>query len=324
MIIVEVLDRGGRVRERVRLAQLPATVGRGYGCDVIVEDPFAEAVHARLAADETGAVVVEDLGSANGLFEGEFGPRRDHFTLRPGSAFRIGHTLLRVATPDMAVAPALRDSGPGSRARRAVHSRVAALLLTLAGAPLFGWWTYLGSTEEAGASGFVAGTLSIVALVALWAGGWALATRIRSGRARFLAHVSVAWIMIAVIVAVAAADEWYRFLTEDSAVAGLVGLVGGFLIVGVPLYGHLAVASRLGRRTRVVIGVAFTVGLMGLSWLLERNGLAHDHREIAVTMALKPLATRWIPAETPEAFLERAAELQTKVDEEAAEEAEKK
>lgn len=319
MVIVEVLGRGGRVAERVRLAALPATVGRGYGSDVIVEDPYADAVHARISEGPDGGVVVEDLGSANGLFAGEFGARQERLALRPGGVFRVGHTLLRVATPDTPVAAALRDGGPESRGRRLARSRAAAAALTVAGAVLFGLSSWLGSTEEPGGAAFLEGLLAGIAFVALWAGGWALATRLRSGHSRFLAHVTVAWLFLITATVAGWIEGWVLFFTEDSFIADVAQLLAVVLIVTVASYGHLAIASRLARRVRLLVGVAASIAILALAALLDQADLrgAFDE-DIAVEMPLKPLAARWIPAETPAEFLERAAELQRAVDEEAA------
>lgn len=323
MIIVEVLGRGGRVVERVRLAQLPATVGRGYACDVIVEDPYADAAHARLVEGENGAVVVEDLGSANGLFDGEFGARQASLVLRPGAAFRVGHTLLRVATSDTPVAPVLRDTGPGSRPRRALHSRLTALVLTLLVAPLFGLSFYLTSTEHPGRGGFVTGLLTGVAVVAAWAGAWALGTRVRSGRSRFAAHVSVAWLAFGAALLVAVAEAWFRFLTADARIADAAGVLAAAAIIILPVYGQLSIASRMRRGMRLLVGVGVTLGMLGLAALLEQAGFQENDQDITIAMPLKPLAPRWIPAETPASFLDRAAQLQDKVDKEAAAQAQR-
>src|SRR5207237_386632 len=49
---------------------LPASaiIGRGEGCDIVLEDGSVSRRHARLARDERGHYRIEDLGSANGTF----------------------------------------------------------------------------------------------------------------------------------------------------------------------------------------------------------------------------------------------------------------
>lgn len=317
MIVVEVLGRGGRVEERVRLAQLPATIGRGYGSDVVVDDRYADAAHARLSEGEGGTIVVEDLGSVNGLVAGEHGARAERLVLRPGGTFRVGHTLVRVVTTDLALAPALQDAGAGSRWRRLTHQRGAALLLTLIGAPLFGLALYLGSSEKTGTADYALDVLGATGALLGWAAVWALGTRIRSGRARFLAHLSVAWLVIGFALVVGEADEWLRFFAAGSWFAGAGSVVSGVTIVVVVLYGHLAVASRLSRATRVVAGLGAAAAVFGLAALGASGGLKGHKNDIVIDMPLKPVPVGIVPTETADAFLARAASLQRDADREA-------
>jgi hypothetical protein len=67
VIVVEVLDRRGRVRERVRLDRLPAFVGRAYMNDVVLEDRFVSPRHCAIREAESGEMVLEDLESLNGV-----------------------------------------------------------------------------------------------------------------------------------------------------------------------------------------------------------------------------------------------------------------
>ena len=65
-LVVEVIQPNGE-RSRYQLNGLPLTIGRAVANDIVVDDPYADATHARLTMDETGAVVVEDLASVNGV-----------------------------------------------------------------------------------------------------------------------------------------------------------------------------------------------------------------------------------------------------------------
>jgi len=68
MIWVEILSRHQEVAARFRIAGTEARIGRGYTNDVIVDDPYVAPEHLRLFRDEAGGLVVEDLGTANGVF----------------------------------------------------------------------------------------------------------------------------------------------------------------------------------------------------------------------------------------------------------------
>ena len=71
------------------------TVGRGDTVDIILADPKASRMHARLDYTESGWVV-SDLGSANGIFfQGEFVRK---FPLSSGAHFTLGGSVLEFLT----------------------------------------------------------------------------------------------------------------------------------------------------------------------------------------------------------------------------------
>lgn len=315
LIVVEVIGRGGRVQQRVKLATLPATIGRSYAADVILDDPFADALHARLVRDESGALFAEDCGSTNGIAASEHGERVDRIALTPGAVFRVGHTMLRVATPAMPLPPALRDDRRLSRSLRRLESRRLAVALTLIGAATFGVSFYLSSTDPQGGEDFAAGAFGVLGFVLVWAGAWALGSRIRAGQARFLAHYNVAWIAYLVVLMASVVEDWYRFFAGDVAAAAAVGAATFFVSAIAPVYGNLTVASRLTRTSRVLIGGAAAAVLLGLAELGDMGG---DYGSaISVAMPLKPVPPALLPARDAAVFLEDVAALRQEVDDDA-------
>jgi pSer/pThr/pTyr-binding forkhead associated (FHA) protein len=70
------------------------SVGRGSGCQVMVEDTFASTVHARVFLGD-GNYVVEDLGSTNGTYLNKRkvdGP----MTMNRGDRLQVGNTVLEL------------------------------------------------------------------------------------------------------------------------------------------------------------------------------------------------------------------------------------
>lgn len=80
-----------------------ATIGRLAGCSICIPgDPDASRQHARLSFHD-GGWWLEDLGSANGTFIGEF--EQSHRIssaekILPGQIFRVGLTRLRLEKDD--------------------------------------------------------------------------------------------------------------------------------------------------------------------------------------------------------------------------------
>jgi len=108
VIFVEVLGRAGDLVHRHAVARLPATIGRAYDNDVILDDPYAAPHHLRLERAESGGLLLVDLDSRNGLFALDPTARVARATARPDARFRIGHTQLRIRPRSHAV-PVERD-----------------------------------------------------------------------------------------------------------------------------------------------------------------------------------------------------------------------
>jgi pSer/pThr/pTyr-binding forkhead associated (FHA) protein len=121
VMLVEVLDRHRRVQARNRLAtaggEAQCTVGRSVACDVVLDDPFVAAIHARIAVNAEGNVAVTDLGSVNGI---EVGGRRLQYSFGAGqgeiSGLVEGESLTFVwRTAEGAGRGVLRSSRDGSK-----------------------------------------------------------------------------------------------------------------------------------------------------------------------------------------------------------------
>lgn len=71
------------------------TLGRAARADFIVNAPLVSRLHCRLAADATGALQVEDLGSTNGTSVN--GKRVDRATLEDGDTLGVGRVDFKVS-----------------------------------------------------------------------------------------------------------------------------------------------------------------------------------------------------------------------------------
>src|SRR5258708_22168803 len=105
MIWVEILSRHRGYAARFRTGGPEVRIGRGYDNDVIVDDPYVAARHLRIFRDETGQLLAEDLGSANGTFLDGGKIRLASLILDGGQPIRIGQTYLRVRDLNHAVEP---------------------------------------------------------------------------------------------------------------------------------------------------------------------------------------------------------------------------
>jgi hypothetical protein len=227
MIWVEILSRQHEITARFRLPGQEARIGRGYNNDIIVDDPYVAAEHLHLFRDEAGQLVVEDLGSANGVYLDGSTQRLARIIVDGKQPIRIGQTFLRIRDGSFAVAP----ERVGGRERRGWPMVLAAVLsVLLIGLSMSRLW--LGQTSEVQPTTYLQPLLSLVVTVLAWAGLWALLSRIFSGSSRFLRNLLITLtggfaisLYSAIAQFVAYALTWSTPVTYNFAAIWLIGAV---------------------------------------------------------------------------------------------------
>jgi pSer/pThr/pTyr-binding forkhead associated (FHA) protein len=336
-MILEVLHPNG-AHTWHRLGELPLTVGRGLTNDLILDDPYVDARHARIALDESGAPLIEDLGSVNGLVANE-ARLQGRVPVRPGAEIRLGRTMLRFRDPEEAVSPALvddvalsrgtarpamvremSDSRPGRTRVTETFSRWAAttwvrLLVAAVAMSSVAIYSWMGSSERSSASEAFLAAMAFGFMIALWAGIWAAASRVGVQRFHFIGHVAVAslvtlggllWTMVA---------EWLSFFFPDASLADVLSAGIGLLLLSALVAGHLSLASAMSRKRRwragfIVAGTALVIG--GLATLTEEDSFTDVPTFSGV---VKPVASDWLPTATVDEFGGVMATLKEEVDE---------
>ena len=316
-LMLEVLDgRTGDVRARHRIDEATLSLGRGYDNDVVLDDPYVDAYHARIAFDESGALVIDDLGSVNGLVAPDR-TRQARVVIRPGTVVRIGRTRLRFRDTGVPLPPALPDQHllPG-RLRLPEWTGTAWGQLTVLGGTtaVVAWTTWLGAYGKTSAADTVGGALVFLAIVAPWAGIWAVASRVVVHRFRFLAHVAVASAVTVVGIVYARAGAWGTFLFPDNVLAGPVSVSLGLLIVAALIAFHLALASNLSPPRRWGAGAITAAGIFAIGAVvtLADEKTFSDVPEFSAV--LRPFPAAWLPAGTVEEFGAIAEDLRREVD----------
>lgn len=101
-----VLQATGTARQ-VHMAKLPFTVGRGSGCDLVLDHAQVSRLHATFHLTPSGIEMV-DAGSNNGTWVN--GQRVQRTPLASGDELRMGECVLRflAAGGDLSEAEALR------------------------------------------------------------------------------------------------------------------------------------------------------------------------------------------------------------------------
>jgi len=313
-MFVEVLGRRGDVAQRVRIERLPATIGRGYRCDVIVSDPLVDAEHARIVLDEQGLAVLEDAGSRNGLFADGARARVSRVAIPGVVTARIGRTLLRIVPEGAAVPPALPDTDSGDRLSLLLaNSRWNAAVL-LGGFAAAATWLWLGGTEARTASVAGGEALAIVIASAAWAGFWAAIGRANVQRFSFWPHLTLTWLFLVLLGVIGTTAGYAEFLYTDAPFAGLA-MFAALALAAALFARHLGLATLLTRRRRNLVAAGTAAAVLLLVMSLGR--IAGDEAEdatVALSVSVKPVPARLVPAAGLEAFIRKSDGLKREID----------
>lgn len=315
MIVVEVLGRRGEVQQRVRLMALPATIGRAWTSDVVIGDPTVDAAHARIVADESGALAIEDLGSLNGLHAGASRTRVPRIALDGVTAVRVGRTALRIARADQPVPAAVPDLTPAGRLAWLLESPRSMLGVMVLGLLLVGVEAWLDSYEK-GAAAAVAGEVVLVASVmALWAGIWAMVGRIRVHQFSFPQHLALVFLATIVLDVPVLALTLLEFLFPSDGLFDGLAVVAGCAAAIALISAHLYLVGTSSRRRRVAVASLVVALLTGLV-LVTGEAATSEFSTPSVTIhaPMAPLPAGLIPGGDVATFVRSTDGLRTELE----------
>lgn len=314
-LIVEVVDsRGGTVKARLRLDGASMSVGRGFDNDLILDDLYVDARHARISVSPDGEVEIEDLGSINGLVVVNEPGRVPRVSARAGTQVRIGRTILRFRDPSEPVPAALPEAACDNRIERLLGNARARAGVCVAALGLVTGYAWLGSYERDSGSTVAALGVMFVLFGVTWAGMWAIASRALVSRFNFTAHLAVLALITVPALLFTSIESWAAFMMPDGALLTPISVVVWTGLFTAALALHLGLSSSMDRMRRwraaaiTVGGLALTGGL--LAWA-GRDAFTDVPDFSGV---VKPVSGRILPTMEVSGFSDVLAELKQETD----------
>lgn len=303
---LELLDRAGRVEQRVIVADRPLRIGRAYDNDLIVDDVHVDAHHAEVVLGENGVPVARDLGSVNGLRKTGARGRVDSIALDRDSSFSIGASTIRFRSADYAPAQPLRSGG--LRANPALWAAIA-LVACLAGTATE---AMMGSSEKFNALQLLNVVLIPLIVILVWAALWSLVGRLLVHQARFLGHIAIVSFGIFIGSVLTFLLGIVAFSFSLNTLAGWITSISAFVSMAIVFSGHLNLATRLRARGALIAGVCAALLIAGSFRVTRMVGAQHFSPAPRSAVTLAPPSWRLRSPETTDAFY---AKTQSLVDE---------
>ncbi|MCB1612808.1 MAG: FHA domain-containing protein [Xanthomonadales bacterium] len=308
--VVEIVDRAGHVRERVRVQQLPFRIGRALDNDLVLDDVYACAHHAEIRATDTLELI--DLDSVNGSFVGTQAQRQSRIELGQHRELRLGHTHLRFRGIDEQLPATIPDPLAGSR-WLGLDRWGWGLTATVGCALAMATDSILGSAQTLRLGAIASNVAPGLIVLALWALAWSLVNRVVAHRFQYFGHLALggAAVVVANLMEVVGSYAIYATSLDDWLPA--FGSISGALLVTALLFGHLRLISR--GKSRSLLLPTSLVGLAFLTLsLLPGAGDDRFQSEPSIGGSLKPPFAALSEGSSSEAFYDSARDLMDEVD----------
>lgn len=313
-IVLEILDRFGKIRERHRITQFPCRIGRGYHNDIIIDDPYISPTHVELIVDGNNNVILNDCSSENGTFNTHPVQRVDTTLVQENQRIRIGHTDLRLRSPHFPVHETIRVRGkPRSATVRLAAYLLIPLMWLLVGSLLL-WNTYLETVVDVTFNQVLYKALPFLLFLPIWAFVWSIVSKIVTHRFYYLHHTVWVSLVLLVLILVESALQYIEFGTAIDSLTDRVTLFTDVMFIAILFYGHLHYSTTYSRQRSaviaIIIGLALTFTLDLVGYLAQPPFVGQPQ----FSGILKPPAFVWREGKTIESFFANSATL-TRFDE---------
>jgi hypothetical protein len=315
MTWIEVVDASGRIVARRSTEGVPCTIGSAYDNNLYVDGPDVAPYHARIDREADGGLTVTVLGQSSGLHRPGAPERAMSLALSASAPVAMAGGVIRLVDDVSRDVPLTRPATePTSSGWRAFIARPAvqwgsAALLAVCGAAI-GYFTMPGSDRAISAA---AVALALLVAECAWVAVWAMAGRIRHGRARFGQHLVVATAIAAIGWGVGEMESWQKFLLPGATTIAVALTVLTSLVWVVAVLAHLQVMNPVNWDRHLRIAVGFGVALFAIV-LGAREYQGQWGSNVEFSSVLRPLRATLVPAKDPEQFSASLKTLQDALD----------
>jgi hypothetical protein len=305
--LLQAIDRNGALVAKLDVKHWPVTVGRALTADLVLDDSHVAGEHLRIDRTPEGVVTVQVLDTVNGVTLG----RAQHgqgtqFNWPDSEGLTLGRLKLGLR---LAEAPIAAEEPLPHFPWRTVAWTVLAVVGMLA---LVVGQSWLTLTEPSQLARQLPGLVAAVAMgIAVWAGLWALATKLFTHRLQFWRHVRIACASALAVQLVSVLAGLLAFMFSLESLARFevqLALLGA----AAAIYVHLTVI--VPQRRRGLAGLVAGVAVLGIVAMLGTNWLQNKRLSNKLYMStIYPPSLRMAPAVPVAQFLDEAGALRERL-----------
>lgn len=272
-LIIEILDRFGKVKERHKLDHFPIRIGRGYNNDIILDDPYVSPTHIELLIDGDGHVLVSDLKSENGLFSLHPLQRHELLTIADNQRIRIGHTDIRFRSASFPVKETFIDHVRPSQLHLLFTNMVMLPVFWLLTAGIFLGFYYQQSFQESTFNNLVGQILPVFIFIFIWACAWSIVSKTVTHKFYFTYHAILTSLVIAGFYLIEPVFEYIEFIYPIAGLSDKLTIISDLGLPIILLYGNLRQSTNLSKRNARITAFVSSLLVIGV---LHLTSFVHE------------------------------------------------
>ncbi len=267
-LILEILDRFGKVRERHLITQFPVRIGRGYDNDIILDDPYVSPSHIELLRDGSGHILVSDLKSENGLFSLHPLVRHEVLSIEENQRIRIGHTDIRLRSRNFPIRETYIDRVRPSQLHLIFTNMVMLPVFWLLTAGLFTFYYYQQSYRAITLNNLISQVLPLFIFIILWSSAWSIVSKVVTHKYYFAYHAILTSVVMAGFYLLEPLFSYIEFINPIYGLADNLSLISDLGLPMILLYGNLRQSTPLSKRRAGITAILTSVLVIGVLHLI--------------------------------------------------------
>ncbi|VAW97093.1 hypothetical protein MNBD_GAMMA23-1259 [hydrothermal vent metagenome] len=312
-LIVELLDRFGKVKERHHASDFPCKIGRGYDNDIIIDDPYISPTHITVNT-LSNAFTVNDNDSKNGLFSLHPFKKQQALNIEDDTRIRIGHTDIRFRFANHPVKEAIQERNKPSKISMLLTSGFILPIVWIIFGLLIMFNNYIEDTGQVTFQSLLSEVFPILIVLALWAMGWSIISKIVTHRFYFSFHAIWASVLTLLSTLVDNLANYFEFSFSLSGSASVIIFILGVIVTSILFYGHLRYSTTFSDQKSRVSAITASIILLGLVELLSFLNTPEFTNKPDYSGIIKPASFIFAQQQTMEQFFKNTQQLKLKID----------
>jgi len=267
-IILEILDRFGKVRERHKLEQFPVRIGRSYSNDIVLDDPYISPEHIEILRDGEGNLLITDLKSENGLFSLHPLARHEVLSIGGKQRIRIGHTDIRLRPLDFPVRETYIDRVSPSQLHLLFTNMIMLPVFLLFTTAVFLGYFYAQSFRDITLNSLISQLLPLFIFIFVWSSAWSIVSKVVTHKFYFAYHTILTSVVLAAFYLIEPLYDYIEFIYPVYGLADYLSLITDLSLPVLLLYGNLRQSTPLSKRRAGVTAIIANVLVMGVLHLI--------------------------------------------------------